>query len=298
MNEVRNVDDLVFWPACVRLKPFKDHVAAAAAGGFTSMAIAAETVHAMQDSGMSIRDIRSVAEDANVPILHYDTLTAWAPIRVLAHASAEMRARFDVGLEESLDICEEFGVKDILAVGGYPLNSVPRDDLIAGFAGLCARAEKIGMRVDLEFMPMLGLPDLATAWSIVGAVAASNSGIMIDTWHFAKSSSSIELLKSIDSRYLRSMQISDGYRSAFSEDTVEDTLFHREFPGEGELNVVDVLRAVHARGSLTQIGCEVFSHRANAMTAISAGAHSGETLRKVIADAGISVSVSSANPAQ
>src|ERR1700733_2330315 len=99
--------NLVFWPACVRLKPFKDHVAAAVAGGFTSMAIAAETVRALQDSGVSINDMRRIAEDANVPIQHYDTLTAWAPIRVPPGASAEMRARFDVSLEESLDICEE-----------------------------------------------------------------------------------------------------------------------------------------------------------------------------------------------
>jgi sugar phosphate isomerase/epimerase len=145
----------------------------------------------------------------------------------------------------------------------------------------------LDMWVDLEFMPILGLRDLATAWSIVGAVAASNSGLMIDTWHFAKSHSSLELLKSIDARYLRSFQVSDGYRSSRGRDLLEELLFYRRFPGEGELNVVAVLAAVYARGSLRQIGSEVFSHEANGMTALAAGAHSGATLRRVMSTAGI-----------
>jgi sugar phosphate isomerase/epimerase len=279
--------NLVFWPACVRLKPFREHVAAAAAGGFTSIAIAAETVHELQDAGLSIRDIQRIAQDANVPIQHYDTLAAWAPIRVPPGASKEMRARFDVSLEESLELCEELGVTHILAAGGYPPDSVPLPRLIEGFADLCRRADKLGMWVDLEFMPILGLRDLATAWSIVGAVAASNSGLMIDTWHFAKSHSSLELLKSIDARYLRSFQVSDGYRSSRGRDLLEELLFYRRFPGEGELNVVAVLAAVYARGSLRQIGSEVFSHEANEMTALAAGAHSGATLRRVMSTAGI-----------
>jgi hypothetical protein len=36
--------DFVFWPACVRLRPFREHVEAAVAGGFTSLVLSTDTI--------------------------------------------------------------------------------------------------------------------------------------------------------------------------------------------------------------------------------------------------------------
>jgi sugar phosphate isomerase/epimerase len=282
-----HIDDLVFWSACVRLKPFREHVEAAAAGGFTSMAIAPDTYRDARKGGMSGAEIRQLAEDAGVPIRHFDTLSSWAPIRVPPDASPEMRARFDVSIDEALDICAELGISTILAVAGYPSGSVPQDVLVEGFADLCDRVVTADIWVDLEFMPILGLPTLEAAWSIVGEAARPNSGVLVDTWHFVKGGSSLEKLKGIEPRYLRSIQLSDGFVAMRGEDLVDDMLSWREFPGEGELNVLQTLNAVKARGSLTRIGCEVFSRSANEMAAREAGIRSGDTVRRVMAQAGL-----------
>ena len=45
--------DLVFWPAPVRRHPFEAHVRAAAAGGFTALAIAATTYAEARARGLS-----------------------------------------------------------------------------------------------------------------------------------------------------------------------------------------------------------------------------------------------------
>jgi sugar phosphate isomerase/epimerase len=279
--------DLVFWPACVALRPFHEQVEAAAAGGFTSMAIGGETYLDLRKSGHSAGAIRRMAEDAGVPIRYYDTVTAWAPIRVPPWAPPEMIARFDIPMDQSLEICDAVGATTILAAGGYPPDSVPREVLIEGFADLCDRVVGAGIWVDLEFMPILGMPDLAAAWSIVGAAKRPNSGIMLDSWHFTKSGSDINLLKSIPAEYLRSFQLSDGFTASRGMSLIEDMLLWREFPGEGEFPVRELFDIVVAGGKLCNVGPEVFSARANAMGAVEAGVHSGKTMRAMLAQAGV-----------
>lgn len=277
-------EDLVFWPACVSQRPFREHVEAAAAGGFTSMAIAGETYFELRAS-LSAGEIRRIAEDAGTPIRHLDTLTGWAPIRAPEWAPPRMLARFDIPLERSLEICADLGITNIGAVAGYPPGRVALDVLIEGFGDLCDRVAAAGVWVDLEFMPILGLPDLAAAWAVVGGAGRSNSGILIDTWHFAKSGSSLQMLDDIPPHHLRSIQLSDGYRDQKGANLFEDMLQWRDFPGDGQLPVLEILRALWTRGGLRSIGSEVFSLRANAMSAVEAGTRSGETLRATLAAA-------------
>ena len=286
---MNSVSDLVFWPACVRFRPFREHVEAAVAGGFTSMAIAAETYYEAIGSGLSAADIKAMAEDAGVPVRHYDTLTGWAPIRVPEGAGAAMRARFDVPIEDALEICDALGLITILAVAGYPPDSLPFDTLVTGFADLCDRAAKMGIWVDLEFMPLLGLPTLADAWAIVSSAQRPNSGIMIDSWHLSKSDLNLDLdlLQALPPAHIQSAQLADGFREMRGADMVEDTLFHRAFPGEGEFPMLEILEILHAKGSLRRIGAEIFSHAANAMSAQEAGRRCGETTRAMLDRAAI-----------
>ena len=281
------VRETVFWPASVRLKSFPEHVEAAAAGGFTSMAIAVETYDEAIAAGMTVSDIKALAEDNGVPLRHLDTCTAWASIRVPSDAPPEMVSRFDVSLDRTLDACEALGITNILATAGYPMDAIPQDELVRGFSEFCKLTDERGMWVDLEFMPFLGMPDLASAWSILEPAAPTNAGLMIDTWHFAKSGSSLELLRSIPGHYLRSVQLSDGFIRQRGESLLDDTLSWREFPGQGELPVLEILQVVAEVGQLTNLGQEVFSERANAMDAIEVGRQSRIAQERVMAEAGI-----------
>jgi sugar phosphate isomerase/epimerase len=273
--------DFVFWPACVRLRPFREHVEAAVAGGFTSLVVSTDTIDEAAQSGLSLLEMKRIAEDAGVPIRHYDSLTAWAPIRLPSWAPARMRARFDVPMTRALDICDALRVTNIVAVAAFPHNTLDQDQLIEGFADLCDRVAKAGIRVELEFMPILGVPDLATAWDIVRRSARKNSGLMLDTWHFVKSSSSIELLRSIPGEYLESIQLSDGYAKLRGKDLFEDMIQWREFPGEGELPVLDLFKIAGSVGKLRHVGPEVFSKRADSMAAQEAGTRSGAAMRAI-----------------
>ena len=278
--------DFVFWPACVRLRPFREHVEAAVAGGFSSLVVSTDTIDEAAQSGLSLPEMKRIAEDAGVPIRHYDSLTAWAPIRLPSWAPPRMRARFDVPMTRALDICDALRVTNIVAVAGFPHNTLDQGLLVEGFADLCDAVAKAGMRIELEFMPILGVPDLGTAWDIVRKSARQNSGLMIDTWHFVKSASSMELLRSIPSEYLRSIQLSDGHTKLRGKDLFQDMIQWREFPGDGELPVLDIFKIASSVGKLRHVGPEVFSQRADGMAAREAGVRSGATMRALLAQVG------------
>ena len=282
--------DLVFWPAAVRLRPFEDHVRAAAAGGFTSMAIAPTTFSRARASGLSVGDISAMADDHGVKLRHLDTLTSWAPFQLdPGDFDQEMNERWTTPLDRGLDICAELGLVQILATAAYQKGAVPLPQLIDGFGDLCQRAAELGIWVDLEPMPFFGCPTVAAAWDIVGGAAQENSGILMDSWHFFKAGQSLDTLANIPGRFLRTMQISDAPARQISEKLIDDTIKYRRWPGQGELPITEFIRAVHAKGHLQAIGQEVFSLEANAMEPEEAGRVAGRTAWDAYRKAGVPV---------
>lgn len=280
--------DLVFWPGSVRNLPFEDHVAAAAAGGFSSMAIAPDFVKEAATRGKTIQDLVSMAEDAGVPIRHLDTITDWAPVRYPAWLEGQLLDRFDVSVEEGLAMAQALGVETILAFPGFDMaEAAPLDVLADGFGRLVDRAADIGAAVQLEFAPMLGVPNLASAWDIVRESGRPGAGLMVDVWHFFKGGLDLALLKSIPAQHLWSVQVSDGWVEARGDSLLDDGFYHRAFPGQGELPIVQVLEIVADKGNLRMVGPETFSTEADNLGASDAGIRDGEGTRAVLASAGL-----------
>ncbi len=280
--------DHVFWAAPVRNHPFDAHVRAAAAGGCTSLSIAPTTYAQARADGRSARDLQTFAQDHGVTIRHLDTLATWAPVQIdLADFDDEMRRRWSTPVEEGLDICAELGLTQILATAPYLKDGVPLARLIDGFGDLCVRAAKLGVWVDLEPMPFFGCPTVADAWAIVGGAAQENSGILMDSWHFFKAGQTLDCLADIPGRCFRTMQLSDAPRAQVTGSLWEDTVQHRRWPGQGELPLVEFIRAVQAKGGLAAVGQEVFSTEADRLAPEAAGRVAGKTIRSILDAAGV-----------
>lgn len=277
--------DFVFWPSAVRNYGFDEHIDAAVAGGFTHLAIDPITYRKARSKGLSGADIKAKAADAGVPISHLDTYTDWAPIRVPGEVNEALRERFDVSGDECFEICEALDIKAILAVAGYDPGTIEHSRLVDGFGALCDRAANAGIWVDLEFMPFWGMPDLASAWAVVREADRQNSGILVDTWHFSKGNPDFELLRSIPDRFIVASQVSDAQRALRGATLFEDTVRYREFAGEGEMPIVEILEILIAKG-LQNIGPEVFSDYADTLSPREAGERCGRTLRAVLEKAG------------
>jgi hypothetical protein len=57
------------------------------------------------------------------------------------------------------------GVESFTAWTGFPPGTYSREQLINAFGNVCRRAAIEGLRCDLEFIPVFGIPDLRSAWS-------------------------------------------------------------------------------------------------------------------------------------
>src|SRR5690606_8309040 len=104
-------------------------------------------------------------------------------------------------------------IRNIVAIAGFVKDALPTEQLIESFASFCDRAAAEGIWVDLEPMPMLGLPTLRHAWEIWSGAARPNSAILLDTWHFMRGGADFALLESLPRGAIVNVQIVDGLAS-------------------------------------------------------------------------------------
>ena len=88
---------------------------------------------------------------------------------------------------------------------GAPL---PVEPAAEAFGVLCDRAAARGLQLHIEFWPGSGL-DLATALAIVRSVDRPNCGLMVDTWHLARTRGGEALVRTIPGARVTAVQISD-----------------------------------------------------------------------------------------
>ena len=77
---------------------------------------------------------------------------------------------------------------------------------------------------------------LDTALAVVDGAGAANGGLAIDTWHMSKLGIAPDELRRIPLEYLSWVELSDG-RLEDMDDLIDETVNHRELPGEGEFDV-------------------------------------------------------------
>lgn len=275
------VTELILWEGSVRSHTFADQVNAAHAGGFTGLALTPSAYYAAaEQTAGGLMGVRDTAQAAGLS-LHLDTATGWAPIRVPTGADRALTERFDHSLEACLELTTVLGLKSILAVAVFDHDAVPFLELGDGFGELCDLAAPLGTQVNLEFMPFWGVPDLAAALAIVEAADRPNSGLMLDTWHFAHSGRDTGLLRAVADWPVH-LQLADGVQAPEGADLIEATLHTRDLPGEGSLRIREVVDIVLERGIPITAGPEVFSDRLDEMLVVDAGEALGKTTRAVL----------------
>lgn len=288
--------DLVFWPVGLGERSLADHLEIAAAGGFTSLAIAPNRAKALMQQGQTAQDLIDQAGEKGLRYSWIDGVATWVAQWQAQKGdpalNAWLTAVFDIDMNEALDIGAALGTTALVAVPFFDPGSLPRDTMIEGFRTLCDRARGHGLRVDMEPIPFWGLPDLTQAWDIVSAAGCEQSGLMIDTWHIQKGSPDyardMALLEAIPGRFLKHVQLADAALAPRADTLAGDVLF-RKFPGEGELDLCRMLAIIAAKGELASVGPEIVNAEQDSMTNAQIGTRSGRTTRTVLRQAGIAV---------
>ncbi len=213
-------------------------------------------------AGVSDRDLRRLLDDTGVRVTYIDglitALPGTPPPRPGA-ATEEECFRMAVALGA--------GAVNVVHIGGVP---TPMPELVDALGGVCERAGAEGLRIVVEFLPGTGIPDLPTALELVRGVGADNLGIVLDSWHLARSGGDPALLDPDAAAWIGALQISDRTRT---QDLVPYVPMSGRFlPGEGELPLADLLARVLAVQPDLPVGIEVISDDMRARSAGDAAA--------------------------
>lgn len=152
-----------------------------------------------------------------------------------------VRADKDVrALEADLDLFAELGAQRIATLGMDPDAARCLDQ----FAQLAEMAGARGIGTQLEFVPYRTIGNLDIALAAWRHVGRSDFQLTIDTMHFARSGGTPEALQSADRRAIGYAQLCDAALISPYTDYMEEACMDRRIPGEGELPLLEILRAL------------------------------------------------------
>jgi sugar phosphate isomerase/epimerase len=138
----------------------------------------------------------------------------------------------------------EFGATEVLVAG----NDGNEARLTDNFAAFCDLAALYGIHPSLEFMPWTDARDLNQAVRIVENAGRANGGVLVDAFHFNRSASRLEDLAEVAPARLRYAQLCDvaGPRPDDMEEVLRQARNERRFPGDGDSDLLGLLRALPA----------------------------------------------------
>jgi sugar phosphate isomerase/epimerase len=261
--------DLELCCMSVRQATFAELIALAGAHGFAAVTT---TPWLYKRAGVADTDLRRLLDDHGVRVTYVDGLITALPGTPPPHPA-------DASEEDCYRIAEALGAAavNVVHINGSP---TPIAELADALGPLCGRAATRGLRIVVEFLPGTGIADLPTALELVRAVGADNLGIVLDSWHLARSGGGPELLDPPAAALIGAVQVSDRTRAQDLDPYVP--MSGRLLPGDGELPLVDLLARVRRAQPELPIGIEVISDEMRGLEAGAAAAAAAAALRALL----------------
>jgi sugar phosphate isomerase/epimerase len=145
-------------------------------------------------------------------------------------------------LSEDLDVLAELSVPRVNVVSLDPDLARTFDQ----FATLTELAARRGIETVVEPVPGLTVPDLPTALAAMEYVGRNDFRLLIDTMHLVRSGSRAADLAAVDPDNIGYAQLNDTTLQPRLDNYMEEAMFERMVPGEGELPLADILSALPA----------------------------------------------------
>lgn len=139
-----------------------------------------------------------------------------------------------------LDIMRELGVTRINMVSLDPDLQRSFDQ----FGVLAELAAARGMETTVEMSPGLTVGDLDTALAAVRHVGRADFRLLLDTMHVFRSGSTIDDIAALDPALIGYIQLCDAPWQPTVANYMEEGMFYRLPPGEGELPLAELLALV------------------------------------------------------
>lgn len=194
--------------------------------------------------------LRAAVSEKNLTVHMIEAILPW-----MAGADSE-------ATQQALDafkLAESFGATRVLAVCmGEEIQD--RAEASKRYREICKVGSDFGVSVPIEFLPWSSIPDITTAWQMVETAGEENGGILIDVWHWQRQPGGPdhEQLQKIPGEFIRAVQLCDAAETPQGE-ALEECMTARLLPGQGAVNIPELLGSLKAIGAEPLWAPEVFS---------------------------------------
>lgn len=133
--------------------------------------------------------------------------------------------------------------------GRHVLSSIWTDDrnlAIERFAELCELAKPFELTIELEYVPIAGVRDLAGTLDVLHTANQENAGLMLDIHHFHRAGDKVEDLDAVPREWFRYLHLCDA-PAEIPTDKEEMTRILREarsYVGEGGIDVASIVNRI------------------------------------------------------
>jgi sugar phosphate isomerase/epimerase len=227
-----------------------ERVQAAVDGGYRGISLFPSDVRRARAEGLDDATLRSLLADNAIEVAEIDPLMSWLP------GVDPGQGTFAASEPECYEIAKNIGGRGINAVVFSP-EHIPTETIVESFAALCGRAANEGLLVHLEFMPWTQIATARDAMEIAQLAGCENGGVMLDTWHHFRGPLSNDDLRALPVDRILAVQLNDAPKEA-EPDVVDETLNRRRVPGDGDIDLPEVLRILRDGDSPAPLGIEVF----------------------------------------
>jgi sugar phosphate isomerase/epimerase len=208
---------------------------AAVAAGFTEASVWLQHLDALDGVALHVEAVEATA--------------AWASAdRATATAEAErfVAAAESVGASTIVAVCLEPRLTDL-------------DHARRNLEALVAMATDVGCQVCVEFLPGIGIFNLAAAWDLVEPLGPG-AGIVLDTWHWVRQPGgpAPDVLAGIPGERIGYVQVSD-VAAERSADMWAETMNGRLLPGDGVVDFADLFTRLATIDAAPFVATEVFN---------------------------------------
>ncbi|PWV99903.1 4-hydroxyphenylpyruvate dioxygenase [Hoeflea marina] len=241
-------------------------LAAIAAAGFAGVEIFENDFLAFDGSpaevGRMVRD-------------HGLEVTLFQPFRDFEGMPEPLRGRNFDRAERKFDLMQELGTDLMLICSNVsPVALGGIDRIAADFLELGERAARRNLRVGYEALAWgRHIHDHRDAWEVVRRADHANIGLILDSFHTLARRIDVNSIRSIPGDKIFIVQLADAPQ--IEMDLLYWSRHFRNMPGEGDLAVIDFMRAVAATGYDGYLSLEIFNDqfRGGSPSAISVDGH-------------------------
>ncbi len=238
-------------PSEVSPVDFRTRVETASKAGYRGIGFGHADIMSVS-SKLGFHTMRQILDDNDMVYVEVEMVMDW-------FTDGEKRKNSDAVRSDLLRAAEQLGAWHIKAGGEFDApTDWPMEGMVRDFEVLCRQAADVGTRVALEIMPFTNLRSINQGADLWQGAGASNSGIILDIWHMVRGGIDFDEIRSMPAGSISWIELDDA-QPEVQGSLFNDTINHREPPGDGCFDIPGFVGAVRDAGYCGPMGVEIIS---------------------------------------